>query len=154
MAKKNSENDESQNTYGAEKLEEFKELLTDRHANITQGIDIQQEEIGGYQGELEPDAYDDASNLVEMNTLMALSDSQRNELRQIAEALNKIREGTYGICEGCSELINEPRLKALPFATLCVNCKSQQEQGTVVINRESRMSSDEDVVFRTDDDSD
>ena len=154
MPKKNTEPNEPLKNYSAEKLDEFKELLLDRHANITQGIDVQQEEIGGYQGELEPDAYDDASNLVEMNTLMALSDSQRGELRQIAAALNKIREGTYGVCEGCMELIGEPRLKALPFATLCVNCKSQQEQGTVVINRESRMSTDEDVVFRTDDDSD
>ncbi len=154
MARKNSESDEQQKTYSPEKLEEFREILMERHANITQGMDVQQEEIGGYQGELEPDAYDDASNLVEMNTLMALSDSQRAELRQIAEALNKIREGSFGICEGCSELIGEPRLKALPFATLCVSCKSEQEHGTVVINHESRMSSDEDVVFRTDDDSD
>ena len=140
--------------YPPEKLEFFSAKLQEQRREILQGIMHQKAEIDGFQGEAEADAYDDASNLVEMNILMALSDTQQAELTQITAALAKIQDGSYGICEGCSELIGEPRLKALPFASLCVNCKSKQEQGTVIINRESRLSSADDVIYSTDDDHD
>ena len=137
-----------------EKLEYFREILMEQRRQILQGISHQKDEIDGFQGEMEADAYDDASNLVEMNILMALSDSQQAELNQVGLALAKIQDGSYGLCEGCSELIGEARLKALPFASLCVNCKSQQEQGTIIINRESRLSKADDIMFSTDDDHD
>jgi RNA polymerase-binding transcription factor len=137
--------------YDAEKLSEFSGML-ERQKNIIQGFDVQKAELDGLQGESEADANDDASNLVEMNTLMTLSDSQKSEMRQIETAINKIHGGSYGMCESCGDLIPEPRLKALPFTALCVECKTKEEQGRVVIQDESRLSSDDDIIFRTDDD--
>ena len=52
----------------------------------------------------------------------------RNKRRQlIDEALGRLEDGTYGLCDECSVEINEKRLAAVPFAKLCVACQSKQE---------------------------
>ena len=48
-------------------------------------------------------------------------------LRQIDAALARLHAGRYGLCAACSESIPVPRLRALPFATLCVTCQEQRE---------------------------
>ena len=48
---------------------------------------------------------------------------QKKELEEINEALKKIEEGTYGICEMCEEEIQEERLKIKPFAKYCIICR-------------------------------
>lgn len=47
---------------------------------------------------------------------------------QLNEALARLEEGTYGICQECGEPIAAPRLKALPHATCCVDCQARQER--------------------------
>jgi DnaK suppressor protein len=49
-------------------------------------------------------------------------------LRGIEDALDRLEEGSYGICENCGEAINTERLKVLPFTTYCVRCQEQREQ--------------------------
>lgn len=49
-------------------------------------------------------------------------------IRKIDEALRAIAEGTYGVCEECHELIQMPRLRALPFAKNCIRCQAEQER--------------------------
>ena len=49
----------------------------------------------------------------------------RNMLSSIDEALRKIEDGTYGVCEWCSKNIPKKRLDALPEATMCTGCRSQ-----------------------------
>jgi len=52
----------------------------------------------------------------------------RNKRRQlIDEALGRLEDGTYGLCEECGVEVNEKRLAAVPFAKLCVTCQSKQE---------------------------
>ncbi len=55
-------------------------------------------------------------------------DRERKLIQKILTALNKIKEGTYGECEECGEPISRERLKARPEATLCINCKEEQEE--------------------------
>jgi RNA polymerase-binding protein DksA len=50
-------------------------------------------------------------------------------LYHIEEALARIEEGTYGVCEGCGGKIALPRLRALPHARLCIECKEKEEEG-------------------------
>jgi DnaK suppressor protein len=50
------------------------------------------------------------------------------KLRHINNALNRIHEKTYGICEICGEYIPDARLKILPYARYCISCKSREEQ--------------------------
>ncbi|MCC6543705.1 MAG: TraR/DksA C4-type zinc finger protein [Nitrospirae bacterium] len=67
------------------------------------------------------------SDLAE-ETGFTLVDLRRDTLEKIDHALKKLEEGTYGICEDCGNEISEPRLKALPFAVLCVECKQRSEE--------------------------
>jgi DnaK suppressor protein len=61
---------------------------------------------------------------VERERDLALSAQARVAIEEIDAALAKIETGTYGICEQCGERIPKERLKALPYARLCVKCKS------------------------------
>src|SRR5919199_6299026 len=61
---------------------------------------------------------------VERERDLALSAQNRAAVEEIDRALAKIDAGTYGICERCGEPIKRARLKALPYASLCIACKS------------------------------
>jgi DnaK suppressor protein len=61
---------------------------------------------------------------VERERDLALSAQARAAVDEIDRALAKIGAGTYGICERCGEPIKKARLKALPYAALCIECKS------------------------------
>ena len=57
-----------------------------------------------------------------------LASTEQKRLNQIDDALKRIEEGTYGDCENCSEKISLQRLKALPFARLCIKCQEDEEK--------------------------
>lgn len=71
-----------------------------------------------------------AEQSVEMESqqlVMSLDADGRRELRAIDTALERIEAGTYGECTHCGEQIAEERLKALPYAALCINCAKAEE---------------------------
>ena len=74
------------------------------------------------------DMADAASNSYNADILMSISDNDLNLLKDIDNALDKIRNGTYGICEECDEKINEKRLEANPVARYCISCKRLMEE--------------------------
>lgn len=151
MARKHEKREEKA-SYSPAKLKEFEKMLEQSRQRILKGFNEQRAEIDGFKGDTESDTYDDASNIVELNILMTLSDSQKRELDQTALARMKIKEGTYGVCEGCGQLIAERRLKALPFTNLCIECKGREERGTVIVQRENRIAPiDEDFLVNEDD---
>ncbi len=57
-----------------------------------------------------------------------VAEEDARELKQIEGALARIKAGHYGVCEQCSRPIKKARLKAIPFATLCVSCKEEEEK--------------------------
>jgi DnaK suppressor protein len=57
----------------------------------------------------------------------ASRDRERKLIGKIKEALERIENKTYGMCEECGEQISEARLKARPVTTLCIDCKKRQE---------------------------
>jgi len=59
---------------------------------------------------------------------LRLAESDAVKIEEIEEALSSLREGNYGICLACGKKISKRRLKARPFATLCLACKQKQEQ--------------------------
>jgi len=75
-----------------------------------------------------PDVSDQASAEVDQNFSMRIRDREQKLLKKIDEALDRMKEGTYGICERCAEDIPYKRLKARPVTTLCIECKTIQEQ--------------------------
>jgi DnaK suppressor protein len=74
------------------------------------------------------DIGDDAANTYARQVLLGQSEMERAILRQIDDALDRIEEGTFGECEECGDKIGPARLQALPYATLCVECKATQER--------------------------
>lgn len=73
------------------------------------------------------DSSDLAAEALDSDTAMRLAESDSSELAGIEKALQSFEGGTYGQCESCGEDIPWPRLKALPYATLCVKCKEREE---------------------------
>jgi DnaK suppressor protein len=69
-----------------------------------------------------------ATEQSELRSQMASFESR--ELKQIENALDKIRHGQYGRCETCERPIGPPRLKALPYATECISCARSEERQT------------------------
>ena len=59
---------------------------------------------------------------------MLVAEEDARELKQVEDALARIRTGHYGVCEQCGRPIKKARLKAIPFATLCVSCKEEEEK--------------------------
>ena len=74
-----------------------------------------------------PDPSDRATLESDRNFTLRIRDRERKLILKIKEALGRIEEGTYGICEECGEDISEARLKARPVTTLCIDCKKRQE---------------------------
>lgn len=63
----------------------------------------------------------------EQDVTLGLIESEEEELREIDAALERIKKGAYGRCERCKKLIAKSRLRALPYARLCILCKKREE---------------------------
>jgi DnaK suppressor protein len=74
------------------------------------------------------DTYDLASDERDREINFILNDREREKLHAIDEALERIKEKTYGICESCEGEIQLGRLKVLPFTRLCVRCQEENEK--------------------------
>ena len=74
------------------------------------------------------DQADTGAKTFEREHEASLAQNSRDLLEQSVHALQRIDDGTYGICENCGNAIGKLRLQAFPRATLCLNCKAQQER--------------------------
>ena len=74
-----------------------------------------------------PDPTDRASLETDRNFLLRIRDRERKLIEKIKEALERIDNGTFGMCEICGREISEERLRARPVTTLCIDCKKKQE---------------------------
>ena len=74
------------------------------------------------------DTYDLASEERDREISFILTDREREKVQAIQEALERVDDGTYGICDSCESEISEARLGALPFTRLCVNCQAEREK--------------------------
>lgn len=79
---------------------------------------------------------DDATEVFEREKELGLEQTLEAHLRQVQHALQRIEDGTYGQCERCGKPIAKARLDALPEATLCIDCKAEQEAHTPIGRRE------------------
>ncbi len=88
------------------------ELRAERESNKDEGMD----------------SYDLASEERDREINFILSDRERVKLKQIDDALERLDEGNYGVCESCGLEIAEERLTAMPFSRLCRDCQQDQER--------------------------
>ncbi len=68
--------------------------------------------------------------------ILRLRDRDRKVIKKIRQTLDRIESGEFGICEECGEEIGLARLKARPITTLCIHCKSVQEEEEKLYNKE------------------
>jgi DnaK suppressor protein len=109
-----------------ERLAIFKELLEERMAVLLE--EAEKTANGMNNGDVFPDPTDRASLETDRNFLLRIRDRERKLILKIKEALARIEDGTFGICEECGEGISEDRLRARPVTTLCIACKTKAEE--------------------------
>ena len=109
-------------------LKKIRTTLTLQKQQILQQLDEEIRE--GKENELDEgmDTYDLASEERDREINLILSDRDRDKLQAIEDALDRIEEDEYGICEQCEEEIAQARLEALPFTRLCVACQEELEK--------------------------
>jgi len=109
--------------------EELRAMLLERRNGILRNID---EEIDPTLEDKTPGVVGDVVDLAQESSKNELSlhlaEVESRELGQIDKAIQKIGEGTYGVCEKCGENISQARLKALPFANRCIRCQEEEER--------------------------
>lgn len=115
-----------------------KERVTNPYEEIKKDLEKQRETLladagvilgsGLNQGnETLTDLGDQASAEADQNFILRLREREQKLLKKIDEAIDRINEGTFGICESCGGQISVKRLKARPVTTLCIDCKTKQE---------------------------
>ena len=117
-------------------LKFFKELLIKKKANLAKGIDhIANDALKTSQRDSSGDLSAYSLHMADMATdnydrefSLGLADNEQKILNRINEALEKIEENKFGLCELCEKKISKVRLKAVPYAELCVPCQEKQEK--------------------------
>lgn len=103
-----------------------------RIGTIRKQLEKRLKELGARVEEIEDDlrtprsaSWEDRATEIEGDEVLdALEGSAVGEIDEIRAALKRIDEGTYGTCARCGDEINQKRLEALPYATLCIQCAS------------------------------
>jgi DnaK suppressor protein len=110
-----------------EKIEEFQKILQEQLDELLREAGKTVSEMTDEKSNF-PDPTDRASLESDRNFELRIRDRERKLIMKIREALERIEDGEFGICESCEEPIGEARLKARPVTTLCIDCKTEQER--------------------------
>jgi DnaK suppressor protein len=111
----------------AKDLKYFKKTLEAERDRITSG-QLANDETLHIDANEQADDVDAASTGAEQSFRMRLRSRDNLYLKKVLEALEKITQGEFGVCEDCEEDIDVRRLKARPTAALCISCKEEQEK--------------------------
>lgn len=123
-----------------EEFAQFKKLLLSLREKLVGKVDSMQDEALKRSRQ---DASGDLSNVpihmadvgtdnYERDLMIELIQSGEESVRNIDTALEKIEDGTFGVCELCGKKINKERLKAVPHAKLCIDCQREEETESVL----------------------
>ncbi len=111
-----------------EQLEEYKAILLGLRKNILNSGILKSSEDLRVSPEDLPDEADLATNVINQQVSFSMRNREMEKLRQIEEALLRIEEGIYGICEDCDEEIEEARLRNQPWTNLCIIHAEERER--------------------------
>lgn len=114
-------------TLSSDKLEFFRNLLTQK---INELLEDAGKTVADMTDNKEnyPDPTDRASLESDRNFELRMRDRERKLIAKMQEAIKRIDDGEFGICEVCGGPISEKRLMARPVTTLCIDCKTKQEK--------------------------
>ncbi len=104
--------------------EETLKIIRDINTSQRKGLKYENGDLSSYSTHQADQGTDSDNQEREVHML----ESQQEKLRKINQALKRIFEKSYGICEMCGCIIEEERLKVVPFATMCISCKTDEEE--------------------------
>lgn len=110
-----------------ERLEFFRNLLKERLDALLDEAKATMTDLS--EGEENyADPTDRAAAESDRSFLLRIRDRERKLITKIQEALQRVEDGVFGICETCGEEIGEKRLEARPVTTQCIDCKTEAEK--------------------------
>jgi DnaK suppressor protein len=101
----------------------FKRVLETKHIELTPLL----RKRDGMAIEKTPDALDEVQLAAERELATRNLERDSKVHRDVRAALQRIEQGTYGICLGCEEEISSKRLRAVPWTSLCISCQEQAD---------------------------
>ena len=111
------------------KLLQEKEVLEKQYRDLEEGNLLSSQSEASGEMPFEEDYAASGTTTFERERDLSLSENVKDILKRVNEALERIDNGTFGVCQMCSQNIPEERLKALPYANLCISCKQKEEKG-------------------------
>ena len=111
-----------------DRLKHFQQVLLDKKAELTTNVSEEEREGRDHVNVEAKDFGDMATQSSGQEMSFAISDAGRKTLRDIEEALVRVKEGSYGTCERCNKPIDEARLEVVPQAIMCVTCQEAAER--------------------------
>ena len=109
-----------------QKIQEIKKKLLSQRKELLLGALEALNELPGQT--IFPDLGDQATAEIDRNFMLRLKGREQKLLKKIDEAIDRIEQGTFGICDRCGQEINIKRLEARPVTTMCIECKTLQEE--------------------------
>jgi len=109
----------------------MKAALLKLKADILRNLASESEDVRTIIEDMDPkDLADIAADDIDRKTLEALGSAEIKRLQLIESALARLENSKYGVCARCSKKIPKERLEAIPYALLCIDCKSSEERRT------------------------
>ncbi len=129
-----SSNGKPNHPFDAKALKEIKKALIGQKAELQDQLQTEAQAFSSSESEIASDIRSD-ENPAEAGTAtferekhLSIANNVQDLLDKSSKALDKIAQGSYGICEVCSKPISPERLKALPHALMCIECKKAEER--------------------------
>ena len=111
------------------KIKTFKERLVQKKLEILEAYNKNKTYGKEADEDGAQDIADKASNSYTKEFLFSLSNTERDVLQLVDEALGRIGDRSFGVCVSCEDEMDKKRLEAIPWAKHCIACQQKQEQG-------------------------
>jgi DnaK suppressor protein len=125
-------------------IADLRQQLLDMKAKLLEEMELESKAEREGNKDEGLDTYDLASEERDREINFILSDRERSKVKNIDDALERMEEGSYGVCDACGLEIAEERLTAMPFTRLCRDCQQDQEREA----RSQRRAEDERNTYR------
>jgi len=108
--------------------EHYRKMIVERKQEISYLLSEFKNESKQVETGIAQDVGDKAESSYTKEFLLSLSDTERQQLVLIDEALKRIDDSNFGICQACEKVIKKKRLNVVPWAPLCIECQQKEEE--------------------------
>ena len=112
-------------------IKEYKEILLKLRRVLTGDVRGLEKNACGTEssGDISENPAEQATDNAEQAISFGRMESQTREIREIDEALERVKDGSFGKCEDCEKAVPAARLEAIPYARRCAACQVKEEEG-------------------------